>query len=111
MTTKQAMRIFGVLSYVRAFSGNFAAMTQPIVEAIKNGNKQGTLTWGKMEQDSLQMTVDELKRSSKLYRVKYGPTNDLYIFSDASKYSISAVMSQVTWYIEPLNQQDIKFFF
>ena len=91
-TTKQASRIFGVLSYVRAFSAKFATLTSPIVEAITNGNKSGYFKWGEKEQAALLETVDELRRSCRLYKVRYGQGHDLFVFSDASKYTISAVM-------------------
>ena len=93
-TGKEAATIFGVLSYVRAFSKDFAALTAPIVAAITDEKRYGTLRWGDQEKKSLTDTVEALKESCRLYKVRYGEGNDLYIFTDASDFAISAVLFQ-----------------
>ena len=93
-TGKEAATIFGVLSYVRAFSKDFAALTAPIVAAITDEKRYGVLRWGDQESKSLTDTVEALKESCRLYKVRYGEGNDLYIFTDASDFAISAVLFQ-----------------
>ena len=79
-----------MFNYYRKFIPNFSEIAKGIVELTKKGVK---FEWTPERQVAFEMLKDYLNRSPVL--IYPDPNKECYLFTDASKYTWSAILMQI----------------